>query len=205
MRLGQKYYRRAVNMYLADQVVSRLESAWTRSVNRLADALAVTDSAGAGDRWVDIGGQLMTARRLEDLCGGRKRPYRQRRGAGAALDGIQQAYGEDQWIWVSQACRQVLSVDLSRATAAGLCEIAELLRHSQREFLELILVDATKEFDAQTRTGFGLDGDLSINEADFLAVRGPYDDHTFVRSIRQQIDQLDQRIDRFRERIAGAN
>ena len=48
-------------------------------------------------------------------------------------------------------------------------------------------VSAKKEFTMTSRTGFGIDGDDEIKNADFAQVRGEFDDNPFVQEVQQHI------------------
>ncbi len=68
LRTGQKNYRRATQMVLADKIVARVETQLAHGASSLRQALASAPEAVGGESWVDIGGQLMPAQRLEQLC-----------------------------------------------------------------------------------------------------------------------------------------
>ncbi len=200
LRTGQKFYRRAVHMYLSEKVVARVEARLRAGTGSLRDALASSPAAIASESWVDIGGQLMPSQRLEDLCTAiEQRRIQDVTGLNSAFEQIERDYAEDEWVWVKQAYRDVGEVDLDHAGAAELSEIADTLLATRREFLELVLVDASKEFDEQSRIGFGMDGSADAVDADFQAVRGNYDSNRFVQEIRQQIEALSQRVAEFKQ------
>ena len=145
----------------------------------------------------------MPAGRLEQLCA----DIQQQRitdvvGFQDALQRIEHASEEDEWAWVKQAYRQIADTDLNDAGPTELIAVAETWLSSRREFLELVLIDATKEFESASRTGFGMDGGAEAAEADFRAVRGDYDTNRFVQDIRQQIAALSQRVADFKQRVA---
>jgi hypothetical protein len=80
-------------------------------------------------------------------------------------------------------------------SAGAVKEAAQQWNQVRAKFLTMILNDAGKEFDAATRTGFGLDGDDAEAEADFAAVRGTLDENAFVRQIREEIAEIARRAD----------
>ena len=115
------------------------------------------------------------------------------------LDEIHAAYAEDEWLWVRHAFQQQTGVDLDQATVESVREVAETLLKTRKEFLQLILIDASKEFDEQAQVGFGVDRDSQ--QADFRAVRGEYDGNEFVTSLKQEIDRLEPFVRQFSERL----
>ena len=58
--------------------------------------------------------------------------------------------------------------------------ILEKGRKADAAFNDLILRDAKKEFSSVAKTGFGIDGDEEVRNADFAATRGTFDEHPFV-------------------------
>ena len=55
----------------------------------------------------------------------------------------------------------------------------------------LILLDTKKEFDANSRIGFGLGGDEAIRDADFEQVRGNYEENSFVRGLLEENNSIE--------------
>ena len=75
------------------------------------------------------------------------------------------------------------------ADPACLDQIEAAHRKSTGSFVRRILADAEKEFDPIARFGYGLDGDETDRDRDFAAVRGGFDDNSFVRQMRDQLEQ----------------
>ena len=71
------------------------------------------------------------------------------------LDEIHAAYAEDEWLWVRHAFQQHTGLDLDQATVAGPAGSRRTLLKTRKEFLQLILIDASKEFDELAQVGFG--------------------------------------------------
>ena len=211
LRSGQKFYRAGIHMYLLDKVVGHVEAALAGGAATTAAALASAPGAVYSEQWVDIGGQMMARQRLTDLCdaveGG---AIADLAGFNAACDRIAAAYDDDEWVWVKRAFQTVFDVDLDAAGADGLEKIAADLLVVQGKFLRLILIDAGKEFDDVTKTGFGQDsppegppeaGGAEDAVADFVAVRGEYAANKFVKEIQQTIADLETRVDKFKQQV----
>jgi hypothetical protein len=119
----------------------------------------------------------------------------------ASAEGLQQAcqeihtrYTEDSWIWTHRQCRTSLelnldeiSVDQARECIARYCE-------QQQKFLRLVLLDAEREYDEGSRVGFGLD-DPNAADADFTAVRGRFEENSFVKQVTADIASLPARCE----------
>jgi hypothetical protein len=58
----------------------------------------------------------------------------------------------------------------------------------------MILKDAEKEFDQNSKIGFGIDGNEEIVNADFAAIRGSFDDNKFVKEVQQESQTVEVRV-----------
>ena len=52
---------------------------------------------------------------------------------------------------------------------------------------KMVYNDARKEFDLNSHTGFGVDGDRQQAEADFEEVRGSFESNSFVKAVLEHI------------------
>ena len=204
LRSGQKFYRTGIHTYLLDKVVDHAEAAMAGGATFLGDALASAPGAVYSDEWVDIGGQMMPRQRLDDLCaaieGGQVTDLA---GLNEALDRTEAAYDDDEWVWVKRAVQTVFDIDLDAVDVQGMGRIADDFLTAQGKFLKLILIDAGKEFDDVTKTGFGQDGTADDIAADFLAVRGEYESNEFVAQTQQEVEDLQVRVENFKKKLGG--
>ena len=54
---------------------------------------------------------------------------------------------------------------------------------------EMVYEDARKEFNLNSQTGFGVDGDSKQAEADFEEVRGSFESNAFVQAVLKHIER----------------
>ena len=61
--------------------------------------------------------------------------------------------------------------------------------HRNRKHIQnyCIIEDAKKEFAATSQIGFGLDGEQETKQADFEAVRGKFEENSFILDIENHI------------------
>lgn len=203
LRTGQKYYRRATLMYLTEKIVERLRDAVGQGPEAMAQSVRSAADAVLSPRWVDIGGQLMPAARLESLVSAIEQGDIADLGQlEQALDRIHAAYGQDEWVWVKHAYLALTGVDLDQADGAQLMQVADSLLATRKEFLEAVLADATKEFDPLSAIGFGADGEPSAVMQDFQAIRGDYDSNRFIVQMRSEIESLRQSVEQFKANLS---
>ena len=53
----------------------------------------------------------------------------------------------------------------------------------------MVYNDARKEFDLNSQTGFGVDGDREQAKADFEEVRGSFESNSFVKAVLEHIER----------------
>ncbi len=122
-----------------------------------------------------------------------------------ALLNARHAYDEDVWLWSRTQARNSLGVDLDEITAEQALEFAARYSDQQQKLLRLVLIDAEREYDEASRIGFGMDGDAAARDQDFAAVRGKFEDNSFVQQLHADIDQVGKRYDAIRERLASVS
>jgi hypothetical protein len=63
-------------------------------------------------------------------------------------------------------------------------------------FNNLVLKDAEKEFAQCSRVGYGIDGDATIRDQDFEAVRGTFADNKFVVELKKESEEAVKKVER---------
>ena len=80
-------------------------------------------------------------------------------------------------------------------------EIIQDWKVNSEKLNNMILKDAEKEFDNNSRIGFGLDGDETVRDADFESVRGKYDANSFVTGLQQEIKENSAKAEQLLKKI----
>jgi hypothetical protein len=204
MRTGQKFYRTGIEMYLLEKVLERAKDALDDGIEKIREAFLPDSGAVYSSDWVDIGGLLMPRQRLLDLTeaveSGKVSDFA---AFSSELKKIYNARTKDEWAWVRNAYKEVFGSDLQNLAKDDLIAAAESYRSVRMKFLKQVLADAEKDFDKQTRTGFGQDGcGVDIDE-DFRQVRGQYDDNRFVKETRDNIEAVERYTSRLKAKIAA--
>ena len=203
LRTSVKFYRTGIEMYLLEKIMTRGQKALSGGLKKIQQAFAADKQASYSYEWVDICGQLMSKKRMldtvESIEAGKIADYNS---FSNEMEKINQSYEIDEWAWVVNAYKDVFGKDLESVTKEDLSQTAESYRATRTKFLKQILVDAEKEFDALSRTGFGYDGSEADLEKDFLQVRGRYDDNKFVKDLRQSVETVERSMMEFKEKIS---
>ena len=85
---------------------------------------------------------------------------------------------------------EIRKVDLKKD---DLLEIISKWKENSIRLNNMILSDAKKEFDANSKIGFGLGGDESVKHVDFEEVRGDYENNSFVKGLHQENSEIETR------------
>ena len=117
------------------------------------------------------------------------------------FDEVHRSYGADSWEWVRRAYADRYGKVPGELSGAELAQVAEDYAKVRTRFLKAVLIDAKKEFDESARIGFGLDGTEDDREADFVAVRGTFEEDKFVTRMRCEMEELEARVAIFAEAI----
>ncbi|MCF7826169.1 MAG: DUF4954 family protein [Candidatus Marinimicrobia bacterium] len=180
LKTCSRYYRMALEKYLGDALIARLIANPDLDLQTLTSPLEGAES-GEG-KWVDVSGLLCSQARLNSLLESLKA------GEVADLPALQNElqkihgnYARDEWSWVLKAMTQVYGFD--SLTAENLKTILEKWKVSSIKLLNMVEMDASKEFEGHVRTGFGIDGH---QDDDFDAVRGNFESNSF----KQQLDKM---------------
>ena len=72
-------------------------------------------------------------------------------------------------------------------TPQNIIEITQKWMKAVLDIDNLLYNDARKEFSLIKQTGFGLDGDRTVQQLDFENVRGEFETHAEVSSIRDHM------------------
>ena len=197
LRTSQKYYRTGIEMYLLEKIVEKAENVETK----LSECFAVDPGAVYSDEWVDIGGLLMAKARLVELEDSIED------GSISTMDEfavrlrkIEDSSKKDEWAWVKEAYKQIANIDMTNASREDVIAAAEMFLKTKTRFLKLVIADAEKEFSQLSHCGFGVDG-TDDAEKDFAEVRGVYDENKFIIEMKNNVEQLQQRIDRFKQKL----
>lgn len=185
---GLRFYGLAIDKFLGNSLISRIQSATVDSLDALHAVLVPTKTDGAG-AWVDMAGMLApkscVKRVLDDIESGRIASVAELE---AAFRALHADYYDYEWTWAYQVIESYYGVDLSTISLDGLMALVERWRESVVTLDNLIYEDARKEFSLSAMTSFGADGDKAQRQEDFLQVRGAlFEDDPFVRSIVDHI------------------
>lgn len=195
---GIGYYRLAIEKFLGNSLISRLESL---PPDRWLSGLAPEDGKGLGE-WVDIAGLLAPKASVGalidaieggeiDSCAGLAMRFAE----------LHSSYYELEWSWAWPLLLEWFGLVPGRIDRADLRRVVERWMQSVLTLDRLLYEDAKKEFSLSAKTGFGFDGMGSTTEADFAGVRGEFETNPFVCEITAHMARKEALGRRWLERL----
>jgi len=68
---------------------------------------------------------------------------------------------------------------------------------------DMVYEDARKEFNLNSQTGFGVDGDAQQQKKDFVSVRGSFQGNPFVQAVKEHIKVKSELGDQILAKLSG--
>jgi len=204
LKSTRKFYETAVNIFLGDQVIKRLEKIdGSPGLESIRKAFA----PGSGDipeKWIDLSGMIASEkavqRLLADITSGTANTLEK---IVSALEQIHASYEDEVWNWTTRILAERYDVDVKEINADQLLELINRWESETIKLNKMILSDAGKEFDNSSKIGFGVDGNEEVRDLDFEAVRGVLDENKFIKGIRKEMEETELKAAELKEIIQG--
>ncbi len=185
---GLYYYDLAINKFLGNSLIKRLETVPDGDIDVIRKRLEPDTPTGKG-QWVDISGLIAPKSEIDalmdDIESGRLRDVDE---VNARFHSLHSAYYTYEWTWAYDMMIRYYHLDPGNITLDDIIRIAEKWKESVVTLDRLVYEDAKKEFSLSSMTSFGVDGDSDQRDRDFEEVRGGFfDSNTFVQAVLEHI------------------
>ncbi len=188
LRHGRELYTIGIQKFLGNSLISRLENKPLKTIGDVRAALKPDSPVGLGD-WVDLAGLIApkseVKRLLDDVEQGQ-----------VTLDAIRERlaqmhanYYSYEWTWALEKLEQVWGCSVDQVTLDQVRQTIDQWQAAVIKLDRMVYDDARKEFDLNSQTGFGVDGDREQAEADFEEVRGSFESNSFVKAVLEHIER----------------
>ncbi len=184
---GIKYYQMAINKFLGNSIIKRLEITPFKSIEEIRERLKPDTNIGLGP-WVDLSGMIAPQTEIDRLLNNIDS------GTIDTLEAINQRFKEIhsnyyqyEWTWALQKIEERLNKPYTEFTVQDIIDLAQTWKKSVVDLDNLLYEDAKKEFTLISKTGFGVDGDESTKQLDFINVRGQFENNPFVQEVQEHI------------------
>ena len=202
LRHGLELYTIGIQKFLGNSLISRLEDKPLKSMADVRAALRPDSSVGLGD-WVDLAGLIAprseVTRLLDDIEKGAVTlsDIRQR------LQEMHANYYSYEWTWALEKLQAVWGCSVEEVTIGQIRNTVDRWQEAVVRLDRMVYDDARKEFDLNSQTGFGVDGDRQQAEADFEEVRGSFESNSFVKAVLEHIERKSTLGDKMRAALKG--
>lgn len=185
---GVKIYQIGIDKFLGNCLIHRLQGKQLENAGELRDTLKPQTAAGTG-RWVDLAGlfapEEVVETLLDDIEAGKSATLEQVTGAFRTMH---ENYPVYEWAWAAEILQKQLGRTIEQITPQHIIELTERWKAAVVELDKMLYRDAGKEFAAAAQIGYGPDGDAKNKQADFEAVRGKFEENSFVREIKKHTE-----------------
>jgi hypothetical protein len=186
-----KYYELAVQVFIGNQMLSRLRSGLKIETLQDIRNTLVYEGSDYSHEWIDAGGMLMPKSAYDLLI------LSVRNGDTDSLSGLDTTIGQMYdsyyrmtWAWCAALIERRIGCSIGLIEKPHILRITQEWHDSSLKLNNMISNDAAKEFDIGSRIGFGIDGDDSVRDLDFEEVRGSYSEHAFIKRLANEADSI---------------
>ncbi|MEN8227556.1 MAG: DUF4954 family protein [Bacteroidota bacterium] len=193
LKSTRKYYDMAMSIFIGNQIIKKLEALKeSKSIETLREGLVTSNNTT--DKWIDLAGMIAPEQEVEALikdisCGNLKSLDE----ISSGLKRIHDSYESYVWDWTTRILSERYDIDVSNIEAGQLLELLSKWEKESIKLDKMILNDASKEYDDSSKLGFGVDGDQSVVDKDFEAVRGTPEENKFIAGINQEMMQIEEK------------
>jgi carbonic anhydrase/acetyltransferase-like protein (isoleucine patch superfamily) len=196
-----KYYEIAINIYLGNHLVDIVTNSSKADAITDIKKLVLENKGAKLEDWSDVSGLLAPQKVIDDVIEGVES------GKIGSINVLQQAlqavyddYEKADQRFFATLLGQRLEGDV---TTKAIAEMIEKWKVSRLKLNNMILRDASKEFDQSSSIGFGLDGDDLVRQADFEAVRGTMDDNKFITGLNEETAEVESTAATLQDKLLG--
>jgi hypothetical protein len=185
---GIDLYEKAIWKFLGNSLITRIQRKHLNSNSDIRKALRKDTPLGSGCRWLDLTGMICPSDAINQLLdaienGG----IHSLEEINASIRTIHENYYTYEWSWAVDVIEDFYGTHVKDFTPKNVIEITQKWMKAVLDIDQLLYNDARKEFSLIKQTGFGLDGDRSVQQQDFDYVRGEFETHAEVSSIRDHM------------------
>ena len=155
--------------------------------------------------WVDLAGLLAPRTEVTRLLDDIEKSAVNLTEIQKRLETMHANYYSYEWTWALEKLEQVWGCSVDQVTLDKLRLTVTQWQEAVVNLDRMVYNDARKEFDLNSQTGFGADGDREQAEADFEEVRGSFESNSFVKAVLEHIERKSELGERVLKKLAGIN
>ena len=185
---GIRFYEIAINKFLGNSIIKRLEGINFQSNDEIRQRLKPDTEIGVGE-WVDISGLIAPKSEIDRLLDGIENGSINRlKSINASFAEMHENYYTYEWTWAYNKIQEFYGLNPETVTAQDVVTIVKAWQKAVVGLDKMVYEDAKKEFSLSSMTGFGVDGSRDDMKQDFEQVRGDFESNTFVTAVLKHIE-----------------
>ena len=188
LKHGVELYTIGIQKFLGNSLISRMTQSEWKTMDELRAVLRPDSEAGKGD-WVDMAGLIAPRDEVTKLLNDIEAGKLTLADIQTSLETMHANYYSYEWSWALEKLEQVWGCGVEDVTLAQLKKTVEEWKNAVVNLDKMVYNDARKEFDLNSQTGFGVDGDRHQAQADFEEVRGSFESNSFVKAVLEHIEK----------------
>ena len=200
LRHGISLYETGIAKFLGNSLITRLDNASFTNEEELRAVLRPDTRKGSGE-WVDMAGLIAPKQEVLALIEDIEQDKVTLAQIQQRFEEMHQNYYTYEWTWVADKLEKVWGCPVDKVKVEQVVKAVEAWKKAVIGLDEMVYEDARKEFDLNSQTGFGVDGDASQRQADFESVRGKFENNAFVKAVSEHITRKSQLGDRMLEKL----
>lgn len=191
LKSGYKLYETAIIKFLGNSIISRImmdndgnilpADKLPKNIDDIRRLLKPSTPVGKGS-WVDLSGMICPRSEVDKMIADISASRLSLAETEQRIRNINDNYYEYEWTWVYELLSEYLNKKAEDITIEQLTEMVNRWYGAVEHLDNLLYEDAKKEFNMQSQTGFGIDGNDEDKVHDFEQVRGKFEDNSFVKN-----------------------
>lgn len=183
---GIELYTIAINKFLGNSLISRLADMEFENIDEIRACLKPDTDKGLGE-WIDLSGLIAPKRVIDELLNSIEQSKLKLDAIQLEFEEMHNQYYNYEWTWAKDRLEKCWNKSINELTNDDIIETVELWKASVVKLDQLIYRDAKKEFNLNSKTGFGVDGNEEQKHQDFESVRGSFESNPFVLEVLNHI------------------
>ena len=188
LKHGVELYTIGIQKFLGNSLISRMTQSEWKTMDELRAVLRPDSEAGKGD-WVDMAGLIAPRDEVTKLLNDIEAGKLTLADIQTSLETMHANYYSYEWSWALEKLEQVWGCSVEEVSLEQLKKTVEEWKNAVVNLDKMVYNDARKEFDLNSQTGFGVDGDRHQAQADFEEVRGSFESNSFVKAVLEHIEK----------------
>ena len=186
LKKGIEFYNVAILKFLGNSLISRLKDVDCKNIYKIRKQLQTETEDGNGE-WIDLSGLIAPKNVIDRLLCDIECKKLNLDEIQTEFENMHNNYYKYEWTWALSKLLAYWGKTLEEISYEDIFEMIEQWKESVVKLDKLIYSDAKKEFDLNSKTGFGVDGDDLQKHQDFESVRGSFDNNPFVLEVLNHI------------------